>query len=192
MEKLARLFAGRVPVRALRLPERHLPIRSGRPDIALHRLGVTPRIKAARFLAWKRLPARTTALGPLRYEAACQGVPLMAGVSVSKAETLLTAAPSCHRILSSRLVSLPQSRTNRLRYLAERWKPEGASVLALFSPIIKDSLLRSALDKQTGSLLCWMNPAPGKGDPFFLLLLSKGGQGGQRTMEWVWLPLPGE
>jgi hypothetical protein len=192
MEKLARLFAGRVPVHSLRLPERHLPVLSSRSDVPLHRLCLTPPIKAARFLAWKRLPARTTALGPLRYEAACQGVPLMAGVSVSKAETLLTAAPSCHRILSSRLVSLPQSRTNRLRYLAERWKPEGASVLALFSPIIKDSLLRSALDKQTGSLLCWMNPAPGKGDPFFLLLLSKGGQGGQRTMEWVWLPLPGE
>ncbi|QTX31638.1 hypothetical protein KAR29_09755 [Aminithiophilus ramosus] len=189
-EKLARLFVGRLPVRRLEVSPREPVVTSSRRVPSIARLCLVPQVHGARCLDWGRLPVRTTAMGPLRYEVTCHGGPLLRqDVSPRRAFSVMEIA--CRRVDARRLVSIPQERSNRIRFLGDRWKPEGASALALFSPIIKDSLFKSVLDKQTGSLLCWVNPSSRAMEPFFLVLLRRRNEKGQ-SLEWLWFPLPGE
>lgn len=189
-ERLGRLFVGRLPVHRLEVPSRELTVRSSRRVPVISSLCLTPEVHMARCLDWARLPVRTTAMGPLLRGVACRRVPLdLPEISARRGLSPLTV--TCGRIERSRLVALPQERSNRIRFLKNRWKSEGASALALFSPIIRGSLSKSILDKQSGSLLCWVDPSSRATEPFFLLLLRRRDKKGH-SLEWLWFPLPGE
>ncbi len=191
--RLARFFAGRVPVRQLEIsprPPQVTKLNALRALPSISRLCLEPRVRKARCLEWSRLAVKTSAIGALRCEAACRHVPF-AGKEATVRQGVRPFSVTGRKFDEKRLRALPQERSNRVRYLGDRWRPQGASVLALFSPIIKDSLFKSALDKRTGSLLCWMDPASRATDPFSLLLLRRRDAKDQ-PLEWLWFPLSGE
>lgn len=87
-----------------------------------------------------------------------------------------------------KILPLPQERINRLRFVRGKLPlREGEIPLAYFWPLIREGVVKSALNKEKGALLVWYNP---HSRAFFsdgLFLARRLGPGG--GMEWRWTGL---
>ena len=85
-------------------------------------------------------------------------------------------------------LSLPQERMNRLRFVRGKLPlREGEIPLAYFWPLIREGVVKSALNKEKGALLVWYNPHSRAFFPDGLFLARRLGPGG--GMEWRWTGL---
>lgn len=97
---------------------------------------------------------------------------------IMKPSRLKNATPFISRI--------PIIRTNRLQFLKNPPKFEKASPLALYSPIAKDRVAKSTLDKSTGQLLFFYGPErPSQRTAYHLILLRV--FGAAEPLQWLWL-----
>ncbi|MCX7828427.1 MAG: hypothetical protein N2315_04365 [Thermanaerothrix sp.] len=179
---LSRLFLGRVKVRSWAVARgcEVLSLRGGR-DVRVRSMGLSPRVVEASFVKWGRMrvespgrwlfdPKAVRVFGGLHvYEAAVKGVPLgLRGRVVGGLE---------------RVAGLPQERSNRIRYCALEIK--GASVMAVFYPIIRGLVKRSVLDKRSGRLLLWYRDGPSRERSVRLLMVRV--FGAEDPVRWIWL-----
>ena len=85
-----------------------------------------------------------------------------------------------------RIANFPIYRKNRLNFIKNPPKIEKATILALFSPIFRDSVIKTVLDKSSGNLLVWYERKRVSGEPQHLLLVRV--FGAKEPLQWIWLP----
>jgi hypothetical protein len=181
---LARLFRGRVEVRSEPLPPpRVVEIRKLREGVRVEPLRVPSRVIAAGFFEWGRM--RPHVAGNLlgRDVSTPKKVVLVAREAKALGRRI-RLAPRL-REAKALAVRLPQTRRNRIAYLKEESRPKGASLLAVYSPIMRGQLRKSAIDKRSGDLLLWFDSKESRGErPSALALCRPRGAGAH--LEWVW------
>ena len=83
------------------------------------------------------------------------------------------------------ILVLPQERSNRLQWQAERPKREGELLLAWFGPIVENAVVKLTLNKKRGTLLIWYNPQSRHFNVKGLYLYRRLGIG--ENLEWRWV-----
>lgn len=187
LETLKRLFMGRIAVR-------RFPVSSGRsPEIrnisrrpALRGGIPADRVVISQCFRWRNKAVQTP------HRVVFSEKPGIRVIPFSALDADLRIVPLTGLTVSARnggalLGSVPHYRANQLAFFREKPVFEGASVLALFTPIIKDGVVRSALDKGSGRLCVWMDPRTKAEQPFHLLLVRR--LSGPPSVSWVWLPV---
>lgn len=199
LEKLARhlsrAFWGRIVVRPLS-SSRDLEVRDAlvSREAKVQPLRAEARVAAAGFAQWRRMEVRTCGAwlgraGALRV----QGGPLAdlgSGGALSFRQRVKRVVLGWRLRIPSeteRIRLLPQERSNRLAYLKNLPHPEGASLLAAFSPIIEGLVVKSVLDKRSGKLWVWYRSSRTRELPKHLALLRVGADR-ENPLRWVWLP----
>jgi hypothetical protein len=87
-----------------------------------------------------------------------------------------------------RITKTPITRRNRINFLKSPPKFERSTLLALYSPLFQEKIVKSALDKSSGNLLFWYdNERVKAGEKYHLLLLRV--FGGEEPLKWLWLPV---
>jgi hypothetical protein len=187
LETLRRLFMGRIAVRPFPVSLGRFPEIRNITRIPAVRGGIPgERVVISQCFRWRNkaveAPRRIVfsegaSIGAIAFSPLKTDVRIvsLAGLSVT---------PRNGRTLIN---GLPHYRTNQLGFFREKPLFEGASVLALFTPIIKDGVVRSALDKGSGRLCVWMDPRTNAERPFHLLLVRR--LSGPPSISWVWLPV---
>lgn len=187
LETLKRLFMGRISVRRFSVfPGRSPEVRKITRVPELHGGIPADRVVISQCFRWRNkivnVPRRVVfaavpevRIVPVVSPRSEVRVIRPSGLSVSVREGRALAA------------NVPHGRTNHLSYFREKPVFENASVLALFTPIMKDGVLRSALDKRSGCLCVWMDPRTKTEQPFHLLLVRR--LSGPPSVSWVWLPV---
>lgn len=193
-KKLSRIFWGRIVVKTGELRRSRLPdVMAHTRKIEICSMRPESRVKAAFFCEWKRTPV--SAAGSLL----CRKKPCLLKVfDVKPGELLGKCAvqkdPLDFRTRANarsavhKMKRVPATRKNRLPYLKKYPKFEKASLLALYSPLYREKIVKSALDKASGNLLFWYDIDRVKvGERNHLLLLRV--FGGEEPLKWVWLPV---
>jgi hypothetical protein len=191
--KLSRIFLGRIVVRQLGSLRRETPAR-----IDTHSRGVEvkpmrtePRVNSAMFVEWRNTVAKSAGSLMAYKSFARLGVKEVGLGAVRKPEIkkykLNIKRRAAARNAMGRIHRTPSQRRNRVNFLKNPPKIEKATLLALFSPIYQEKVLKSALDKSSGNLLFWYdNKSIKTGEKYHLLLLRV--FGGEEPLKWVWLP----
>ncbi len=191
--KLSRLFFGRIVVRRLGDLHRSEPteIRTHFHDVGVRALRTVPRVGAALFVRWRTTTA--VSAGSLLGESPFKNFKVHSVYPFGAEECrvirykLNIRARASARAALGRMKKTPMTRRNRLNFLKAPPKFEKSSLLALFTPIYKEKVLKSALDKASGNLLFWYDYDRVKaGEKHHLLLLRVFGS--EDPLRWVWLP----
>ncbi|MBP8784824.1 MAG: hypothetical protein KBH12_05020 [Synergistaceae bacterium] len=200
-QKLSRLFLGRIRVRSLDpFHEREATvIHTHRRPLEIMRMRADPRVGSACFVAWKNQKARSAGslLGKLgeiktkQISLALKGgnvkaIPLNQQEGKVKKISLKLQRAKRVRHGLMRIANFPIYRKNRLNFIKNPPKIEKATILALFSPIFRDSVIKTVLDKSSGNLLVWYERKRVSGEPQHLLLVRV--FGAKEPLEWIWLP----
>jgi hypothetical protein len=192
--KLSRLFLGRIVVRSLGDLKRAEPAKI---MTHFHQVGINPmraesRVRSALFVKWKS--ARAVSAGNLlngrfleNFKVRSVRLPVPRKNIVRRHRFNIEERAAARRAMR-RIARTPITRRNRLHFVKSLPKFERASVLALFSPIFQEKVVKSALDKGSGNLLFWYdNDRPKTGERHHLLLLRVFGE--EEPLKWVWLPV---
>ena len=190
---MSRIFLGRIVVRSL--GDIH---RAKLARIDTHFRGVEvislraePRVNAAMFVRWKNTRANTAGSllgGKFPKNSRTEGMSFGAvrKLEVKKLKFNLKRRAVPHHAMA-RIHRTPSTRRNRINYLKKPPKFERATLLALYSPIFYEKVMKSALDKASGNLLFWYDNNRVKvGEKSHLLLLRVFGAG--EPLKWLWLP----
>ncbi|MDR3164127.1 MAG: hypothetical protein LBU13_00950 [Synergistaceae bacterium] len=192
-QKLSRIFLGRIIVRSLGEIRRTKPTRVDTHfrGAEVESLRAEPRVNAAMFVQWKNTSAKSAGAlldGKILKDIRTEGMTFDSArkleVKKYKLNLKRRAAPR-HAI--ARIHRTPSTRRNRVTYLKKPLKFEHAILLALYSPIFHEKVIKSALDKGSGNLLFWYdNERVKAGEKSHLLLLRV--FGGAEPLKWLWLP----
>lgn len=192
-KNLSRLFFGRVIVREMDALRRSEPTRiwTHIRNLDVQPLRAVPRMGTALFGVWRAMKA--SAAGPLMKEAALGNFTVRA-VSLFEPSAFRTVQyklrierRAAARAGLARIKETPIARRSRLNFLKNQPKFENARLLALYSPIYQEKVIKSALDKTSGNLLFWYDyDRVRTGEKCHLLLLRV--NGGPEPLKWVWLP----
>jgi hypothetical protein len=192
-QKLSRIFLGRIVVRSLGDIHRAKPARVDTHfrRVEVKSLRTEPRVNAAMFVRWRKTRAKSVGSlfggkspKKLRMEGMSFGAARKLEVKRWKFNIKNRAAPRRAMALIHRT---PSTRRNRAAYLKKPPKFERATMLALYSPIFQEKVMKSALDKASGNLLFWYDNKRVKvGEKSHLLLLRV--YGAEEPLKWIWLP----
>ena len=191
--KLSRVFLGRIVVRELSGLRRVT-----RPKIETYHRGalvipmrIEPRVNSALFVKWKNTAAKSAGSLMSYRSSARLGISRVnlrtAKMPEVKRYKLNLKRRASARQAMSRINKTPSQRNNRIGFLKNPPKMEHATLLALYSPIYQEKVIKSALDKSSGNLLFWYDNRRVKmGEKYHLLLLRV--FGAEEPLKWVWLP----
>ena len=200
-QKLSRLFLGRIRVRSLDpFHEREATvIHTHRRPLEIMRMRADPRVGSACFVAWKNQKARSAGsllgkLGEIKTKQISlalkrgnvKAIPLNPQEGKVKKISLKLQRAKRVRHGLMRIAYFPIYRKIRLNFIKNPPKIEKATILALFSPIFRDSVIKTVLDKSSGNLLVWYERKRVSGEPQHLLLVRV--FGAKEPLEWIWLP----
>ena len=191
--KLSRIFLGRIIVRELSDLRRVSPLKIGTyiRSVEVMPMRVESSVNAALFVEWRKTAAKGADLVMNNKSSAKLGVSYVS-LGLPKAPEVKRYKLDLKRRASARhamnqINRTPSQRNNRLNFLKNPPKIEHATLLALYSPIYQEKVLKSALDKSSGNLLFWYDDKRVKmGDKYHLLLLRV--FEGKAPLKWVWLP----
>ena len=191
VRQLARAFWGRIVVKPL-CSSRDLEIRGGLSsrDVPIHPLRPEGRVASAAFVRWRNLEVQRCGSWLGRPESLeVRGGLSWMGEARTRGAVRRVVVGWRLRIGQEldRIRILPHERTNRLGFLKNLPRPEGASLLEAFSPIIKGLVARSVLDKRSGKLWVWYRPSSVREAPQHLALLRVAADR-ENPLRWVWLP----
>ena len=189
LQKLSRIFLGRVVVHGLNKEERAVvAVFKQEHPVAVHVVRSSTRVGAALFVDWKKKTVHTAGsmLGRVDHLQA-KSVSLRLKENEAHRFSLRLSKKKNYTNQLWRIKAFPQVRKNRLSFLKNQPKIAKGTILALFSPVIKEWVQRSILDKSTGSLLLWYKADKVKYSPHHLLLVRVYGVQ-EQPLQWVWLP----
>ncbi|MDR1514122.1 MAG: hypothetical protein LBS45_00370 [Synergistaceae bacterium] len=192
--KLSRLFLGRIVVRSLGDIHRTEPVRI---MTHFHAVGINPMraetmVRRALFVKWKSTKAVSSGslLGGKilkHFKVRSVRLPVLHRKNIRGCGFNIKERAVARRAMR-RIGRTPITRRNRVHFVKSLPKFERASVLALFSPIFGEKVVKSTLDKGSGNLLFWYdNDRPKTGERNHLLLLRVFGE--EEPLKWVWLPV---
>ena len=191
--KLSRLFFGRIVVREMGALHRSEPteVRTHFHGVDVRALRTVPRVGAALFVRWRTTTAVSAGSlmgeSPLKDFKVRSVYPLgTTNCKIARYKLHIEKRANAHAGLG-RMKKMPMTRRNRLSFLKNPPKFEKSSLLALYSPIYQEKVVKSALDKTSGNLLFWYDYDRVKaGEKCHLLLLRVFGSG--EPLKWIWLP----
>ena len=189
-ESLSRLFAGRVRVRSLPPHRARVaslpPVRRG--PINIEHLDSRQNAPVMGSLAseWRYIRPHRMNLA-LAGSVKIRSAPLEVRPPLTKGSLSFGISPTI-KDATERIRFLPQVRGNRVRYLKEKPFVEGSGLIALFSPIIKDALLREVLERERGVLLIWYDISSDAVLPYMLALFRRLDAPQGDIFSWRWLP----
>lgn len=187
-EGLKRFFWGKVLVSGFAFPletgARPLAVCSSRREISVFPVRSAVRVAEARCAEWNGMKARGRVLDLFISPPKIEGGPVGIGGSrpPQARGALFSKARSTVRDGEALISRLPQVRRN----MASSWsdKTGQKNVIALFYPVIKEGVVKSALEKESGSLYVWYNPSC-QGASHILCLVSDPGK--RPPLSWKWL-----
>ena len=190
---LSRIFLGRIIVRQLDGLRRDTPAKTDTHfrGVDVKPMRAEPRVNSALVAEWRNTRAKSAgslmgykSFTRLGVEGISLGGVRKPGVKKYKLNIKHRASA---RHAMGRINKTPSQRRNRVNFLKNPPKMGHATLLALFSPIYQEKVLKSALDKSSGNLLFWYdNKSIKTGERYHLLLLRV--FGGEEPLKWVWLP----
>ncbi len=180
-EGLRRLFLGRVSVKALPLwsDREDFSVRSAKRTVQVLRLRPPVSVAKAHFTAWNRGTAKGHRLELFISPPKAKGRSLALDCKVFGRKGFNRKVKVSRYI--KRISSLPQMRPNLVSYV-DKEKKKG--IMALFYPVIEECVIKSALEKESGSLYVWYNPSC-NGPPKVLCLVPDPGK--RPPLAWRWL-----
>ncbi|MDR0615548.1 MAG: hypothetical protein LBG29_01970 [Synergistaceae bacterium] len=160
--------------------------------VEINPMRAEPRVQAALFAKWKGM--RAVSAGDLicgrlaeNFKVRSINLAVFREKSIRRYRLNIKERAAARRAMG-KIAKTPITRRNRLHFVKSLPKFERASVLALYSPIFQEKVVKSALDKGSGNLLFWYdNDRPKTGERHHLLLLRV--FGGGAPLKWVWLPV---
>jgi hypothetical protein len=192
--KLSRLFLGRIVVRRFGEQRRAEPVRimTHFHAVRINPMRTEPRVGSALFVKWKS--SKAVSAGSLLGSSQLKKFKVRSvRLQISRKKNIRghkfnIRDRAAARLGMRRIARAPIIRKNRLHFVKSLPKFESASALALYSPIFREKVIKSALDKGSGNLLFWYDNDHRKaGERFHLLLLRV--FGGEEPLKWVWLPI---
>ncbi len=184
-EGIKRFFLGRVSVRGIGIPlvdRQDLEILSHRRFTEVFKLRPDVSVAEARFATWNSGLAKGHRLDLFISPPKAKGNSLLLDFKahVSGGKVVSTKVKTRNGIKS--ISSLPQRRLNLASYTSD--KKRRKEILALFYPVIKECVVKSALEKESGWLYVWYNPSC-YGSPHMLCLVPDPGK--RPPLAWRWL-----
>ena len=180
-----RLFLGKVRVHSLSTPgsASAVEIRTGKRTIAVHKGASAARVVSVSLVGTRSIlcPSKTLQMRSLSRDAkGVAVVPYPAEVRGCALGELASGIRNGMRLMRV----LPQERVNRSSYVTRRPLSGKRIFLAYYSPVIRDAILKTALNRQKGTLLIWYNLESRAQTPYGTYLMKKIGGGG--GFEWEW------
>lgn len=187
-EVLLRLFLGRVKVRHLQSNSKMFQVFSLYRSIPIHKILSEVHVSTLSLLenGTQHEPYVST-LSLLKNDVQVHSVVLSSFLTrVHSFKTRMNKVTIKSGIQIMR--ALPQTRENRSSSHLLKPRKDGHAFLALFSPIIEKALVKSVLNKETGTLLIWYNSQSRSFFSQSLVLFSRLGKNGGLVWEWHDLP----
>lgn len=184
-DSIKRFFLGRVSVKKIHIPiaeGRDLSILSHRKMTEVFRLRSDVSVANARFATWNRGLTKghrfDLFICPPKAKGSTLFLDFKASVSGGR---IMTTKIRPHEGIKS-ISSLPQRRHNLASYISDKKRKK--EIMALFYPVIKECVIKSALEKESGWLYVWYNPSC-YGSPHMLCLVPDPGK--RPPLAWRWL-----
>lgn len=180
-----RLFLGKVRVHSLSTPgsASAVEIRTGKRTIAVHKGASAARVVSVSLVGTRSILCSSKTLQMRSLSRDAKGVavvPYPAEVRGCALGELASGIRNGMRLMRV----LPQERVNRSSYVTRRPLSGKRIFLAYYSPVIRDAILKTALNRQKGTLLIWYNLESRAQTPYGTYLMKKIGGGG--GFEWEW------
>jgi hypothetical protein len=192
--KLSRIFLGRIIVRDMGslLREAPLSVMTHTRKIDVKPLRAAARVGSALFVKWRGAGIKSAGLLPDPHASKKFKPHKISFRKIKHCEVryfrFALKRKAAARKAMSRINRAPSMRHNRLGFLKNQPKFGHAALLALYSPLFQEKVVKSALDKSSGNLLFWYDNERVKiGDRYHLLLLRV--FGGKEPLKWLWLPV---
>lgn len=184
-ESIKRFFLGKVSVKGIEIPmveRKSLEIFSHRRSTEVFKLRADVSVAEARFATWNSGLAKGHRFDLFISPPKAKGSSLLLDfkAQVSGGKVVSTKVQPQNGIKS--ISSLPQRRRNLASYTSD--KKRRKEILALFYPVIKECVVKSALEKESGWLYVWYNPSC-YGSPHMLCLVPDPGK--RPPLAWRWL-----
>jgi len=180
-----RLFLGKVRVHSLSTPgsASAVEIHTGKRTVAVHKGASEARVVGVSLIGTRSIlcSSRTFQLRSLSREA--KGVSIVPFPAEAHGRALGELASGVRNGMRLMRV-LPQERMNRSSYVTRRPLSGKRIFLAFYSPVIYEAILKTALNRQKGTLLIWYNLESRAQTPYGTFLMKKLGEGG--GFEWEW------
>lgn len=184
-EKIKRFFLGKVSVKSLPVfmsGRSSLGVYSCSRRVPVSSLQTKVTVAKARFATWKKEVAKghkfDLFISPPKAKGFSLSLDFRSKVSGGSVDSVKVKA---HGDLK-RVSALPQKRPNLSAYISDKKRKK--EVLALFYPLIKECVVKSALEKESGALYVWYNPSC-YGSPRVLCLVPDPGK--RPPLAWKWL-----
>jgi len=181
-----RLFLGKVRVHSLSTPgsASAVEIRTGKRTIAVHKGASAARVVSVSLVGTRSILCSSKTLQMRSLSRDAKGVaivPYPAEVRGCALGELASGILNGMRLMRV----LPQARMYRSSYVARRPLSGSKRIfLAFYSPVIYEAILKTALNRQKGTLLIWYNLESRAQTPYGTFLMKKLGEGG--GFEWEW------
>jgi hypothetical protein len=191
--KLKRVFLGRIVVHELGALRRETPclVSTHFRELGVKPLRIEPRVMSALFAEWGKSRAKSAGSvlgGHAVKNFKVSGFSLDASreLGVKRCKFNIKARARARRA-AALMNGLPSARRNRVSFIKNPPKMENSTLLAVYTPIFQEKVVKSALDKASGNLLFWYdNKRIKMGEKYHLLLLRV--FGGEKPLKWLWLP----
>lgn len=180
-----RLFLGKVRVHSLSTPgsASAVEIRTGKRTIAVHKGASAARVVSVSLVGTRSIlcPSKTLQMRSLSRDA--KGIAIVPYPDEAHGWAIGERASGVRNGMRIMRV-LPQERVNRSSYVTRRPLSGKRIFLAFYSPVIYEAILKTALNRQKGTLLIWYNLESRAQTPYGTFLMKKLGEGG--GFEWEW------
>jgi hypothetical protein len=190
-EYLRRLFLGRIRIRSL--PRREdassVTVRNGQRSVTIHRGASKPRIVPVSLIGTHSLACSSKSFRTRSLRPSVRGGQIVSfptdvhGDAVGGLSSKIRNGARFARVL-------PQERRNRSSYVSQRPLPGKRIFLAYYAPVIREAVLKTALNRQKGTLLIWYNLESRAQAPYGTFLMKKIGEGGGFEWEWSRMDAP--
>ena len=180
-----RLFLGKVRVHSLSTPgsASAVEIRTGKRTIAVHKGASAARVVSVSLVGTRSILCSSKTLQMRSLSRDAKGVAIVPYPAEVRGCALGELASGIRNGMRLMRV-LPQERVNRSSYVTRRPLSGKRIFLAYYSPVIRDAILKTALNRQKGTLLIWYNLESRAQTPYGTYLMKKIGGGG--GFEWEW------
>ncbi|MCF4150644.1 hypothetical protein L2W58_02405 [Dethiosulfovibrio sp. F2B] len=181
---LRRLFLSRVSIHKAILSEgsRRVAVSSATRSVDVHPLRSPVKLTVSRCAQWRGLRAKGKKLDLFISPPKARGGKTSLSFDVSVETISLRSDRAETRNGLAVIARMPLIRRNRVHWLrGDRRK----DLMAVYYPIIKDSLLKSALEKESGDLYIWYNSSCQGRSSRMLCLVSDPGK--RPPLAWKWI-----
>lgn len=181
-EKARRFFLGRTGVYTISAGVKKLNVNSVKRTVSTSPVRTEVSVLDSHIVNWSREPAKGQRLDLFISSPQVRGgiLPFFEMIKPGKLP-LLSRQVQVHEAKED-MLKIPQTRSNRAATLPDKFKKKG--IIAFFYPLIQDCVVKSVLEKESGTLHVWYNQNCRKKRGQVLCLVSDVGK--SPPLSWRW------